>query len=342
MSEINENKFAFVIMPFSPSLNSVYNDLIRPALESCEIDCVRADEEVQGHIHSQMLQRIFESAVVIADITGQNANVFYELGVAHSCGCKTIVICDSAFLDKVPFDIAPYRVFSYKNPDHGNVDPAFSADDIGSLSAEIKMVLKDDSEGIPNPVQDYLASQSPVHSTSSLFINQLDAQSEEQLIRNAKKEIIYYGITANSFSDLLTGIVETEERIMQLSAHLCLLDPEAHDCWEFLYSIFSGGIVDPVMSEQYRVEDIQTQKRAIRRLDSLANTTKNFSVHVHYYKIPPVFWAYVVDQQRLVLGHLAMQRSSARHLPVNILVKEDRSTHNLFTYYHDLINSVIN
>jgi hypothetical protein len=120
-----------------------------------------------------------------------------------------------------------------------------------------------------------------------------------------------------------------------------LLDPKAHDCWEFLYNIFSGGKVDPALLEEYLVEDIQTQKRAIRRLESLAKTSKNVSVHVHFYNTPPVFWGYLVDQQRLVLGHLAMQRANARHLPVNILVKEDRSTRNLFTYYYNLINSVI-
>ena len=76
-------------------------------VESCGIECVRADEDSQGHIHSQMLQRIYESIVAVADIRGLNANVFYELGVAHSSGCKTVVICDGDGLDRVPFDIAP-------------------------------------------------------------------------------------------------------------------------------------------------------------------------------------------------------------------------------------------
>ena len=338
MKILPQDKYAFVIMPFADSLTSVYRELIQPALKSCGILSVRADEEAQGQIHSQMMHRIFESSIVIADITGKNANVFYELGVAHSCGKKTIVICDYEFINQVPFDIAPYRVFTYSSSLKENVKNDRLKDEIQALSKEIVLVLDEKTEGIPNPVQDYLASQSPVLTTNSLFVKQLDPQSEEELIIHAKNELIYYGITANSFSDLLIGLIETKKRTVPFTINLCLLDPKAQDSWKFLYRLILENMDDTDQIARLQSEDIMIQARAVRRLESLAETKMGMSISVHYYDTPPVFWAYLVDQERLILGHLAMQRVNARHLPVNILVKQDRSSRDLFDYYQTLIN----
>jgi hypothetical protein len=154
MKDPRDKRFAFVIMPFAAAFDAVYQKLIRPAVESCGIKCVRADEDSQGQIHGQMLQRLYESSVVVADISGFNANVFYELGVTHSSGCKTVVICEANSLAKVPFDIAPYRVLAYRRPEQdGSV---FDANTIQALRAEISTVLADRLQGIRNPVQDYL------------------------------------------------------------------------------------------------------------------------------------------------------------------------------------------
>jgi len=326
--------FAFIVMPFASEFTPVYEAIVKTAVELCGIRCIRADEESQGHIHHQMFQRIYESAVVIADVTGLNPNVFYELGVAHSSGCKTIVICESGSLDKLPFDISPYRVFSYDAP---NKYTAESLEKLTqSLAEEIAKVIADDSEGIPNPVQDYLASQSPVRSGSSLFLNELGSKEEEELFKSAKKEIRFYGITANSFSDLLTGIIESRNRNSSIDIQLMLLDPEARDCWDFVYRMREGGPIEPTQLQENYEDDVHAQKRAVRRLESLTRLN-GVSVSVHYYSDPPVFWAYRIDRERLIVGHLAMHRWNARNLPVNILVRKDRSTQNLYTYYDGIV-----
>ena len=338
MNSIPKKSFAFVVMPFSPSLDSVYQLIVKPAVESCGIKCLRADEESQGHIHSQMLQRIYQSAVIVADITGLNANVFYELGVAHSSGCKTVVICDRSKLATVPFDISSYRVFDYQHPDQ---EDDVSVDEVvKKLAEQIRRIVGDQSEGIPNPVQDYLASQSPFRSSNSLFVNELGAKSEEELFEVAEREVVYYAITANFLSDMLTGLVESR-KIGQLVVHLCLLDPEAHDCWDFLYRMKEGRPMEPSLFKEYLEEDVSTQTRAVQRLKSLTNRKEGFVVRVHFYSNPPLFWAYLVDQARLIVGHLAMRRLNARNLPVSILVKADRSTQNLFAYYHSIVESAM-
>jgi hypothetical protein len=339
MNNSGDKRYAFVIMPFASSFEHVYQKLIKPSVEFCGIKCVRADEDSQGQIHRQMLQRIFESSVVVADISNFNPNVFYELGVAHSSGCKTIVICEFDILTKVPFDIAPYRVLAYRQPEQGSA--TFDEEFILSLAAEISTVLSDQSEGILNPVQDYLFSQSPVRSSNSLFINEFDLKSEEDLLRTATREVIFYGITANSFSDILTGIIETTKRKEPFSIHVCLLNPEAVDCWDFLYQMREKSPANPELFKEYIEEDIVTQRRSIRRLTSLVSKIENLTVEVHFYSNPPLFWAYMVDQERIIVGHYALHRLNARNLPVNILVKGDRSTRHLFDYYQNVIESTI-
>jgi hypothetical protein len=339
MNNVTEKSFAFVIMPFAAPFAAAYQQIIKPAVEYCGIACVRADEEFQGHIHSQMLGRIYQSSVVIADITGLNANVFYELGVAHSSGYKTIVVCDQDALDKVPFDIAPYRVFSYPNPERHDRQDIERA--VVALASEITVVIDNQLDGISNPVQDYLASQSPVKSSNSLFVNELDAKDEENLLVAVTRELVYYGITANSFIDLLTGLLETHPKSTQFAVQLCLLNPEAYDCWDFLYRMRDGKHLDPSQIEKFIEEDVSIQKRAIRRLESLSQRVRGFSVETHLYSIPPMFWAYMVDQERLIVGHLAMNRMSSRNLPVNILVRSDHSTWNLFAYYQSILESAM-
>lgn len=60
---------------------------------------------------------ICKSSVVICDLTGKNANVFYEAGIAHSLGKDVILITQSA--DDVPFDLRHLRYIQYLNNGEG-------------------------------------------------------------------------------------------------------------------------------------------------------------------------------------------------------------------------------
>ena len=103
---------AFVIMPFHPDLESVYTDLIKPVLTERGFEVFRADEIYnQQSILKDIIQSIDRSDLVIADLTDNNVNVFYELGIAHTLGKPVILAAQS--LEKVPFDLKPYRIWIY-------------------------------------------------------------------------------------------------------------------------------------------------------------------------------------------------------------------------------------
>lgn len=103
----------FVIMPFRDELNKFYNDIIKPtAMSIPEMQCLRADEIYDNKaIIDDIWEGINEAKVLIADLTGRNANVFYELGLAHARGKEVILIAQTE--DDIPFDLLHLRHIIY-------------------------------------------------------------------------------------------------------------------------------------------------------------------------------------------------------------------------------------
>ena len=76
---------AFVIMPFDAELNEVYSAFLAPILSEIGYDVRRADDIAsQGNILRDIVESIAGADLIVADLTGLNPNVFYELGVAHA------------------------------------------------------------------------------------------------------------------------------------------------------------------------------------------------------------------------------------------------------------------
>ena len=103
---------AFVIMPFDREFASVYQDLIRPALNESGYAVSRADE--QPHHRSllrDIIQSIEEAALIVADLTADKPNVYYELGIAHALNKPVIMMTRD--IDRLPFDLKAYRVIPY-------------------------------------------------------------------------------------------------------------------------------------------------------------------------------------------------------------------------------------
>ncbi len=106
-----DKKKVFVIMPFQEEFFEVYEMLKMKFSERFEFSNA-GDEANQQNILKDIIQPIYEADVVIADLTGLNANVMYELGLAHSFNKKTIVITKDD-LSLLPFDLKQYRAKDY-------------------------------------------------------------------------------------------------------------------------------------------------------------------------------------------------------------------------------------
>lgn len=104
---------AFVIMPFGPRWSKVVWETVRSALKETGFSCIRADEQYGHQVLEDIWRGICEATIVIADVTGRNPNVYYELGIAHVLGRRVILLTQDAA--DIPFDTRVYRHISYKN-----------------------------------------------------------------------------------------------------------------------------------------------------------------------------------------------------------------------------------
>lgn len=114
----SSSSLAFVMMPFTPQLEPVYHEVIKPALLAHGLEPVRADElTALGQIVEQIRVAIQQSRVCVADLTHGNLNVMYEVGLAHSLSKPTILLTQD--LEDVPFDLRSLRHIVYSMDEQG-------------------------------------------------------------------------------------------------------------------------------------------------------------------------------------------------------------------------------
>ncbi len=105
----------FVVMQFTQEYNDLYNQVIIPVIEKYNFKCVRADDIYTATpILSDIINEIKSASIIIADITPDNPNVFYELGFAHALNKPTIVLSEKK-REKLPFDVSGLRTIFYDN-----------------------------------------------------------------------------------------------------------------------------------------------------------------------------------------------------------------------------------
>jgi hypothetical protein len=115
-----DRRLAFVIMPFRDDLTEIYDSVIKPTVEdeNFSLVCRRADDyKTNKAIIQDIWKGICEARVIIADLTGLNPNVMYELGIAHTVGKDTVLIYQDNADSRVgfPFDLSHIRRIEYKN-----------------------------------------------------------------------------------------------------------------------------------------------------------------------------------------------------------------------------------
>lgn len=105
-------------MPFTESLTDIYQSFVKPTVELPDFGlvCRRADDIKSNRaIIQDIWKSICEARLIIADLTGLNANVMYELGIAHTLGKETVLIYQRGHDIRFPFDLAHIRRIEYDN-----------------------------------------------------------------------------------------------------------------------------------------------------------------------------------------------------------------------------------
>lgn len=113
-----DKMMCFVLMPFSEKWSSrLYFGLIRPELELLGFQCIRADNLTGQIVIEDIWTKINQSGLIIADVTGRNPNVMYEVGIVHTLGKPAILLTQD--LTDIPFDFAHLRHYGYEDNTEG-------------------------------------------------------------------------------------------------------------------------------------------------------------------------------------------------------------------------------
>ena len=97
------NNFCFVAQPFDQGkFDQRYQDVIKPVIESLGLCAYRVDEDLAVEIPINTIEaKISAANVVIAEITTDNPNVWFELGYALALAKPIILLCSDE--RKLPF-----------------------------------------------------------------------------------------------------------------------------------------------------------------------------------------------------------------------------------------------
>ncbi|MGB7001046.1 MAG: hypothetical protein WBE22_03395 [Halobacteriota archaeon] len=181
---MNEKPLCFVIIPFDERFKSVY-EVIKSAAEEEGFVCERADTKRGGIIHKKIFERIFYANAIIADLTDDNPNVFYEIGVAHTIGRKTVMISQNR--ERKVFDIENLAdVIYYSMIFEGS----------NKLREDLKKLLRHLKGGgtVDNPAQVFLPKTSEQQK-----INELADKTTRIIERLAESRIIELEMVKEKF-----------------------------------------------------------------------------------------------------------------------------------------------
>lgn len=145
----------FVLMPFGGWYDRYYEELYKPAIKEAGLEPMRADDLFStGSVMEQIWEQVNKAKVLLAELTGRNANVFYELGLSHARGKPVVFIAGA--VDDVPFDLRHLRVITYDVN-----DPSWGKSLRESITAYLKNAKTDPTKSIPQPFRHVTPESEP-------------------------------------------------------------------------------------------------------------------------------------------------------------------------------------
>lgn len=150
---MTSKKPCFVISPIGEAgseirkrADQVLKHVIEPAVSACGFEAIRADKMSEpGMITSQVIQHIVDDPLVVADLTGSNPNVFYELAIRHAIRKPLVQVIQKG--DKIPFDVAGMRTIPVDHKDLDSVDEARI-----EIEKQVRSIENKSPEEIDSPI----------------------------------------------------------------------------------------------------------------------------------------------------------------------------------------------
>lgn len=220
----------FVLMPFSSEFTIVY-DAIQEALRGLMV-CTRADDLLLGEsILERILLGIATSELIIADLTGRNPNVFYELAIAHARTKNVLLLAQS--LKDVPFDLRPFFCNRYSVSSRNGIDALKEVVRKAAKKVVAKRALRplDSATTRTQRIVDYMADKLRRPEECKQLVIRIQA-SISSLGNTARSnshdsEIKKYNNLLEEERDLLVQLIEQGASLYAiLSPHLSIMSSE--------------------------------------------------------------------------------------------------------------------
>ena len=225
---VDNKKTCFVISPIDQDgsevrqrADKILRYVIAPAVEQCGFEPKRADRiPEQGLVSRQIIRHIIDADLVIADLTGYNPNVFYEIAIRHIIHKPLVQIIQKG--ERIPFDLSDMRTISV---DHTDLDSVEDAKEELKKHIDVEMLKK--PEKIESPLSGFPELDifgNRVRPSAEMFFIQEPAFFEEK--DEDFSELCVVGMNLRRFWTNCSA--QFEERLSQ-GAHLkfLLVDPQS-------------------------------------------------------------------------------------------------------------------
>jgi hypothetical protein len=181
----------FTIMPFGGWFDDYYAAVYKPAIEDAGLTPCRADDLYRPSAIVHDIWAYTRAAkLILADLTGKNPNVFYELGLGHAIAKPAILVVET--MADVPFDLRALRVIEYNKN-----SPDWGATLKSKITASIKEVLS-----------------APLESVLPTFL-EVKQQSSKPILTPHEKELIEIkqelDVLRRQFRERMPSMREREE-----------------------------------------------------------------------------------------------------------------------------------
>lgn len=186
---------AFIIMQIGAKDSSerkradeIYKFIIAPVVKDAGLDPYRADQDLTpGPITPRFLSELLKARLVIADLTGRNPNVFYELGIVHSFARPLISIADTA--SNLPFDAKDERIIELGVYTTDGLTYIQGEQAKNALRESLRIVLADNYVS-PSPLREVVANASAQTRYDVFISSPMFAFRDEALYQSHRTHVL--------------------------------------------------------------------------------------------------------------------------------------------------------
>jgi len=217
----------FVMMPFDDPFDR-YSKVFEKAVEDAGLEPIRADSIFRpGFIMNDIWEGIRTSEILLAELTGRNTNVFYELGLAHAAGRPVVLVTQE--IDDVPFDLQGLRLLKYELH-----EPGWGVKLKGEITRALEEALQDPISCIPPAFTDTSAPDRPVEDAVINELRELSGRVASLERTTMKTEFADYPEMAFTnavryASNLLRHEMSERSIIARIRSRYGVLPPDAVD-----------------------------------------------------------------------------------------------------------------